>query len=55
MYDFHIITNRYKTNSLKWDGLKERYGREDLIPLWVADMDFEASPLIVKSLQETIL
>ncbi|WP_333638099.1 MalY/PatB family protein [Tissierella praeacuta] len=54
MYDFDSITNRYKTNSLKWDGLKEKYGREDLIPLWVADMDFEVSPAIVKSLQERI-
>lgn len=54
MYDFDSITNRYKTNSLKWDGLKEKYGREDLIPLWVADMDFKVSPAIMKSLQERI-
>ena len=54
MYNFDSITNRCKTNSLKWDGLKEKYGREDLIPLWIADMDFEVSPSIVKSLQERI-
>ena len=32
--------------ALKLDVLKERYGRDDLIPLWVADMDFETPDFI---------
>ncbi|MCY1714729.1 pyridoxal phosphate-dependent aminotransferase [Caproiciproducens galactitolivorans] len=33
---------RAGTNSTKWDGLKSRFGRDGLLPLWVADMDFKA-------------
>lgn len=39
-YDFDKIVNRKGTGALKVDVLKDRYGRDDLIPLWVADMDF---------------
>ena len=43
MYDFDTIINRKNTHSLKYDGIKERLGIEgdDLLPLWVADLDFE--------------
>lgn len=39
-YNFDEVINRKGTNSIKTDVLEERYGRSDLIPLWVADMDF---------------
>lgn len=40
-YNFDIIHERKNTNSLKYD-FWEKYGkREDLLPLWVADMDFK--------------
>lgn len=39
-YNFDQIIERSGTGALKVDALKERYGRDDLIPLWVADMDF---------------
>lgn len=45
-YNFDKITDRTNTNALKTDVLKERYGRDDLIPMWVADMDFESPPAI---------
>ncbi|SKA01153.1 cystathione beta-lyase [Pilibacter termitis] len=38
---------RKNTNSLKWDLLEERYGDANLLPLWVADMDF-ATPIGVQ-------
>lgn len=41
MYDFDKEINRYNTNSLKYDYKKERGVPLDVIPLWVADMDFE--------------
>ena len=42
--------NRQGTISLKWDGAKKKFGTDELLPLWVADMDL-ASPLCV---QETL-
>ncbi|MCR5273664.1 MAG: pyridoxal phosphate-dependent aminotransferase [Lachnospiraceae bacterium] len=39
-YDFDILYERKNTSSLKYDFAMERKGREDLIPLWIADMDF---------------
>ncbi len=54
MYDFDKVIDRHKTNSMKWDGLKSSYGRDDLLSLWVADMDFEASSAITKALQKRI-
>lgn len=40
MYDFDKITDRRGTSCLKYDFQVERRGRDDLLPLWVADMDF---------------
>ncbi len=39
-YNFDEIVNRKDTNTIKYGKLKEIFGKEDLIPLWVADMDF---------------
>jgi cystathionine beta-lyase len=41
-YDFDTVINRRGTNSYKWDIFHE----EDVIPLWVADMDFAVAPAI---------
>ncbi|MCI7341064.1 MAG: cystathionine beta-lyase, partial [Prevotella sp.] len=46
-YDFDKIIDRSSTGALKTDVLAERYGRADLLPLWVADMDFETPPFVV--------
>ncbi|WMM25200.1 MalY/PatB family protein [Tissierella sp. MB52-C2] len=54
MYDFDKIINRYGTNSMKWDGLKETFEQDNLLPLWVADMDFEVSPAISKELEKRV-
>ena len=51
-YDFDKLTERRGTGSLKWDALAERYGNANLLPLWVADMDFETPPFIVDALKE---
>lgn len=45
---------RKNSNCEKWDGLLEEYGRNDLLPVWVADMDFEAAPCVKEALQEYI-
>jgi cystathionine beta-lyase len=47
-YDFDELIDRTNTDSYKWDKYKDR----DIIPLWVADMDFKAAPPILKVLEE---
>lgn len=44
--------SRKETNSVKYDGRQDKFGRPDVIPLWVADMDFAAPPAITKALIE---
>lgn len=51
-YNFDQIIDRRGTNAVKTDALKERYGRDDLIPLWVADMDFASPPEITEAIIE---
>lgn len=53
-YNFDKIIERHGTESIKYDGLKQLFGKEDLIPLWVADMDFEVCPEITSSLQQRL-
>lgn len=50
--DFDVLVNRKNTNCSKWDGLKDVYGRDDILPLWVADMDFKSSPKIIEAIIE---
>lgn len=51
-YDFDKVVERRKTNSVKWDMLQERFGANDLIPMWVADMDFEVPPKVSEAIKE---
>ncbi len=54
MYNFDNEINRRGTNSLKWDALNERYGNPDLLPLWVADMDWETPHFIKEAITKQI-
>ena len=51
-YDFDSIIDRTSTNSSKWTLMKRLTGLDDLIPLWVADMDFAVPPEVVEALKE---
>lgn len=53
-YNFDEIIDRRHTDALKVDALKVRWGREDLLPLWVADMDFRTPPFIVDSIRKRL-
>ena len=53
-YDFNKITDRTGSGDLKHNVLKERYGRDDLLPLWVADMDFETPEFITQALRQRL-
>ncbi|SIS64342.1 MalY/PatB family protein [Alicyclobacillus vulcanalis] len=50
MYDFDKYVERRHTDCMKWDGLQRRFGRDDLIPLWVADMDFLSPKAVIDAL-----
>ncbi|MBR1668736.1 MAG: PatB family C-S lyase [Bacteroidaceae bacterium] len=51
MYDFDKPVDRKGTGDLKHEVLAERYGRADLLPLWVADMDWETPAFITDALK----
>lgn len=53
-YDFDRIVERRGTNCLKYDFARERGRREDVLPLWVADMDFPTAPEIRESLHQAV-
>ncbi|MCI6048895.1 MAG: PatB family C-S lyase [Prevotella pectinovora] len=54
MYDFNKIIDRSGSGDLKHEVLEERYGRGDLLPLWVADMDFETPQFITDALRRRL-
>jgi cystathionine beta-lyase len=49
-YDFDKIVDRTATESMKWVYPRQVLKVEDAIPMWVADMDFEAPPALVEAL-----
>ena len=53
-YDFDKYIERRGTGSEKWDGLMDDFGRTDLLPMWVADMDFSAPPAVLEALEKKI-
>ena len=53
-YDFDQVIDRKNSHSVKYDALKEVFGRDDLIPLWVADMDFLSPPEITEGLKKRV-
>lgn len=55
-FNFDVVHKRRGSHSLKFDGIGERYGtsHEDLLPMWVADMDFQVSPAIIAAMKEKL-
>ena len=53
-YDFDQIIDRSNTNSVKVDALERVFGSKDVIPLWVADMDFLSPPEITEGLKKRV-
>ena len=52
-YDFDKVIDRNGTATVKLEeAKKEVWGRADLIPLWVADMDFGTAPFIVDAIRK---
>lgn len=51
-YNFDERIERRDTNSIKWDTAERSYGDKDIIPLWIADMDFKVPQEIVDAIKE---
>jgi len=51
-FDFDTILDRRNTGSLKWEYPARALGKPDVIPMWVADMDFAAPPAVVEAVQK---
>jgi cystathionine beta-lyase len=51
-YNFDELIDRTHTNSVKYDGRKAFFGNADLLPLWVADMDFRTPDFIVEAIKK---
>lgn len=53
-YNFDKIIDRKGSGALKFDALEERYGDAGLLPMWVADMDFETPEFITEALRRRL-
>ena len=53
-YDFDRVIDRRGTGSVMFDMRQEMFGRDDVLPLWVADMGFAVCPEITQALEERV-
>src|SRR6056297_2337511 len=53
-YNFSRIINRKGSNSSKWDNIKNVFGTEDLLPMWVADSDWPTAPVILEAMRKRL-
>lgn len=51
---FDAGVNRIGTECAKWDGMFAEHGDKDMIPMWVADMDFPSAPAIYEALESVL-
>jgi cystathionine beta-lyase len=49
-YNFDQVIKRSETDSYKWDGTGEEFGRQQVLPLWVADMDFACPDPVLEAI-----
>ncbi len=52
--EFHKVINRSNTASVKWEMTKLVYGKEDLLPMWVADMDFTPPLKVTEAIKNRV-
>lgn len=52
MFDFDTPVSRAGTSSLKYEARAQYFGREDVVPMWVADMDFSAPVEVTQALTQ---
>lgn len=53
-YDFNTVVDRKNSNSLKYDCAKQWGMPEEVLPMWVADMDFKTAPEILEEMKKGV-
>lgn len=53
-YDFDTVIDRKGTNSVKFDLAEKLFGQSEVLPMWVADMDFPVADFILEAIAERI-
>ena len=53
-YDFDRVIDRSNTGAIKVERMKELYHRDDILPMWIADMDFAAPDYILNALKQRL-
>ena len=53
-YNFDQVIDRRGTSAIKVEGVKEIWGRDDLLPLWIADMDFATAPFVTEAIRRRL-
>ena len=54
MFDFDKVIDRHNTNSVKFDAAESMGYPADVLPMWVADMDFQAPECVRQALQKAV-
>ena len=52
IYDFDKVIDRKNNHSTKYNELMQKFGVDDIIPLWIADMDFATAEPVIRALKE---
>ena len=50
-FNFDEEINRYGTSCVKYDSLDSHFGTKDVLPMWVADMDFKTPPCVINAIK----
>ena len=53
-YNFDEIIDRKNNHSVKYNELLRKFGVDDVIPLWIADMDFRTAQPIIDALEKKV-
>ena len=53
-YNFDEVIDRSNNFSAKWSEMDKKYGSNDLLPMWVADMDFKTAPSVIDAMRERL-
>lgn len=54
IYNFDCVVDRHDTCATKFEEMDAKFGRHDLLPFWIADMDFQACPCIIEALRNRL-
>lgn len=54
IYNFDNFVDRKENFSAKWSEMKKNFNSNDLLPMWIADMDFKSAPCIIDAMQKRL-